>query len=35
MWWNYREETRIILKNFTEKKQPVKHKVSIFYLCFY
>ena len=29
------EETKTIPTNFNEKKQPVKHKISIFYLHFY
>ena len=31
----YGEETKIILTNFNEKKQPLKHKIYIFYLYFY
>ena len=31
----YDEETKTIPPNFNEKKQPVKHKVYIFYLHFY
>ena len=29
------EETKTVPANFNEKKQPVKHKLSIFYLHFY
>ena len=28
-------ETKTVPTNFSEKKQPVKHKISIFYLHFY
>ena len=31
----YNEEKETILTNFNEKKQPAKHKMSIFYLHFY
>ena len=29
---SYNEETKTIPRNFNEKKQPVKRKISIFYL---
>ena len=29
------EETKTVTTNLNEKKQPVKHKISIFYLHFY
>ena len=29
------EETKTVPTSFNEKKQPVKHKISIFYLHFY
>ena len=32
---SYNEERKIVGTNFNEKNQPVKHKISIFYLHFY
>ena len=32
---SYDEETKTVPINFNEKKQPAKHKISIFYLHFY
>ena len=32
---SYDEETKTFPINFNEKKQPAKHKISIFYLHFY
>ena len=29
------EETKTVPTNFNEKKEPVKHEISIFYLHFY
>ena len=31
----YDKETKTILRNFNEKKLPVTHRISIFYLNFY
>ena len=32
---SYDEETKTVSTNSNEKKQPVKHRISIFYLHFY
>ena len=32
---SYDEETKTIPKSFNEKKEPAKHKISMFFLHFY